>query len=535
MKRVGHLLVATLTLALLARDAGAWRLEDNLRGSTRGNLVGGAVTAQGWRVTARTDRLWYAVPRLVRGSVEFTVTDLTMSRLGDVGDNELFAMYEAGYGISEPIAYSAFRENHYKCMLRVYANGEAGRAGQQKLMWAMCPDGAPGFGACACGRSFFEEPFGGNGAWDGSAQRLRIEWGDGVTRYLRNGSTVVSIDWSRSGLTFGPSDLHVSLGTSRPSAVDTAQLPVGILFSDLVIDGVEGDVATCGSPVVDAGVSAPDVGLPPADAGPGAPVVIELPAVEDVTVDPLHTGAVFPDVNDLSVGAGDSEFYVKFRVASLPGRVVRAQLLLRSSAYPSAEGTGASVFAAARDDWSERTLTWSARPGPRGARLARLDGVAVDTAYALELPRETVSAAGTYAFAVLPEPGDANSAHFDARERAPGRGPVLRLTVAPSLPSLDAGVAPVDAPPAVDVGLASDVVRSRDLGAASDVALGLDAATPRDVPVRGEGDGAVLDAPVQGACGCRAAGAQGGATQLALVLALAARRRRRRGRVAVRA
>jgi hypothetical protein len=535
MKRVGHLLVATLTLALLARDAGAWRLEDNLRGSTRGNLVGGAVTAQGWRVTARTDRLWYAVPRLVRASVEFTVTDLTMSRLGDVGDNELFAMYEAGYGISEPIAYSAFRENHYKCMLRVYANGEAGRAGQQKLMWAMCPDGAPGFGACACGRSFFEEPFGGNGAWDGSAQRLRIEWGDGVTRYLRNGSTVVSIDWSRSGLTFGPSDLHVSLGTSRPSAVDTAQLPVGILFSDLVIDGVEGDVATCGSPVVDAGVSAPDVGLPPADAGPGAPVVIELPAVEDVTVDPLHAGGVFPDVSDLSVGAGDSEFYVKFRVASLPGRVVRAQLLLRSSAYPSAEGTGASVFAAARDDWSERTLTWSARPGPRGARLARLDGVAVDTAYALDLPRETVSAAGTYAFAVLPEPGDANSAHFDARERAPGRGPVLRLTVDPSLPSRDAGVAPVDAPPARDVALASDAVRSSDLGAASDVGLSVDVPSPRDVPVGDAGEGAALDAPVQGACGCRAAGAQGGATQLALVLALAARRRRRRGRVAVRA
>ncbi len=237
-------------------------------------------------------------------------------------------------------------------------------------------------------------------------------------------------------------------------------------------------------------------------------------------------------MSDLSVGAGDSEFYVKFRVASLPGRVVRAQLLLRSSAYPSAVGTGASVFAAARDDWSERTLTWSARPGPRGARLARLDGVAVDTAYELDLPRETVSAAGTYAFAVLPDPGDANSAHFDARERAPGRGPVLRLTLDPTLPSRDAGVAPVDAPPARDVARASDVVRSTDLGAASDVALGLDASSPRDVPVRGEGDGAVLDAPVQGACGCRATGPRGGAEQLALiVVALAARRRRRRGRV----
>ncbi|MFO0628865.1 MAG: DNRLRE domain-containing protein [Polyangiales bacterium] len=528
MKRGGHLLVGTLTLALAARDAGAWRLEDSLRGSTRGNPVGGAVTAEGWRVTGRTDRLWYAIPRLVRGSVEFTVTHLTMSSLGDTSDNELFAMYEAGYGIAEPIAYSAFRENHYKCMLRIYANGEVGRAGQQKLMWGMCPGGAPGFGACACDRSFFEEPFGGNGAWDGSAQRLRIEWGDGVTRYLRNGTAVVSIDWSRSGLAFGPSALHVSLGTSRPSAVDTAQLPVGIVFSDLIIDGTEGPAATCEQPVTDAGMSAPDVGTSTVDAGSVAPGVVEIPAVEDVTVDPTHAATVFPDERDLSVGAGDSEFYVKFRVPALAGRVVRAQLVLRSGAYPSAVGTGASVFAAARDDWSERTLTWNARPGPRGARLARLDGVAEDTAYALDLPRETISAAGTYAFAVLPEAGDANSAHFDARERAPGRGPVLRLTVEPTVAPPDAGVATLDAPSGNDVAPPADIVRASDLGRAVDAPTVPDVPAPRDA---GRGDaagGTGTDAPVQGSCGCRAADPPRVASPLALCLAALATRRRRR-------
>lgn len=512
-------LLAVFALCLAAGRAGAWRLEDSLRGSTAGNPVGGSVQGDGWHVTARTDRLWYAVPRLVSGSVEFTVSNLTMSSLGDTSDNELFAMYEAGYGIAEPIAYSAFRENHYKCMLRLYANGEVGRAGQQKLMWGMCPGGAPGFGACACGRSFFEEPFGGDGAWDGSAQRLRIEWGAGVTRYLRNGAPVVTIDWSRSGLSFGPSSLHVSLGTSRPSAVDSAQLPVGIVFSDLVIEGSEGELAVC------PGVAPVDAGMTVADAGTTASNVLELPAVEDVTVDPTHATTVYPDVNDLSVGAGDSEFYVKFRVGTIPGRVVRAQLLLRSGAYPSAVGTGASVFAAARDDWSETSLAWNARPGSRGARLARIDGVAEDTLYTVELPAGTVTAPGTYAFAVLPEAGDSNSAHFDARERAPGRGPVLRLTVEPGTTPVDAGV--LDAG-ALDAGALDAGVVGRDVSAPSDRAAPGDTVT-LDVPRADSAPGGAIEEAPVGGCGCRATRREGrGAGLLAVALAAWAKRRRAR-------
>ena len=160
--------------ALWASAPGAaYHLEDPLRGGSRGNPVGGAFAADGWHVTARTDRVWYALPRLVSGSVEFTVTGITMARLGTTADNEIFAMYEAGYGISEPIRYAPeFRENAYKCLLRIYNNAETGREGQQKLIWAMCPGGAPGYGSCSCGSSFAQEPFGGSGVWDGSAQRL---------------------------------------------------------------------------------------------------------------------------------------------------------------------------------------------------------------------------------------------------------------------------------------------------------------------------------------------------------------------------
>ncbi len=525
--RPGWMFTMALALSLMTSAGGAFRLEDTLRGSTRGNAVGGMFTADGWRVTARTDRIWYAVPRLVAGSVEFTVSNVTMSSLGDTVDNELFAMYEGGYGITEPIRYAPeFRENHYKCMLRVYGNAERGREGQQKLMWGMCPGGSPGFGACGCGSSFFEEPFGGSGVWDGTPQRIRIEWGGGQTRLLRNGATAVTINWSRSGLTFGPSSLHLSLGTSRPSGVDSAQLPIGAVFSNLVVDGTEGDIARCpGAPVTDAGM--------PMMMTSGS--VVTVPAVEDVTVDPLHATSVYPDVNDLAVGTGDSEFYVKFRVGALAGRVTRAQLILNSAMIPSAMGSGASVHSAASTSWSENTLTWNARPGPRGSRLARVDGIAVNEVYTFELPASAVPAAGTYAFAVLPEMTDTNSAHFDSKEVSATRGPVLRLTVDPTMaPLLDAGsVAP-------DVVMAQDAsVTAPDAGTSfPDVTVVRDVAAPTDRIFfvesgddHGQDAGFLDGGPVTGSnCACRAGSSRSVSTRLGAlaVIALAGSVRRRR-------
>lgn len=227
-----------------AGDPSHYVLDDGLRGQTAGNPVGGSLGDDGWTVTARTDRLWYALPRLVEGSIEFTVSNVTLDNLV-VADNELFAMYEAGYGIAEPINYNPeIRENHYKCILRVYGQEEGDRVGAQKLMWGMCPSGDPGYGACGCGE-FFEEPFGGDPTWDGSPVRIRVEWGGGWTRLYKNGGESVAIDWSGSGLSFGPESLHFSLGTARASAVDGAALPIGAVFSDLHVEGTIGELATC--------------------------------------------------------------------------------------------------------------------------------------------------------------------------------------------------------------------------------------------------------------------------------------------------
>jgi hypothetical protein len=149
--------------------------------------------------------------------------------------------------MAHPINYNPeYRVNAYKSMIRIYGAAEVERAGQQKIMWGMCPGGAPGyFDACPCA-NFFEEPYGGDPNWDGSPQRLRVEWGGGFTRYLRNGAVVLEVDWSASGMTFGPNALYVSLGTPRPEDVAEASMPIGGVFSDVVIEGTIGPEATCG-------------------------------------------------------------------------------------------------------------------------------------------------------------------------------------------------------------------------------------------------------------------------------------------------
>jgi hypothetical protein len=236
----------TIDAAVPPIDApGPYLFTDSLQNGTLGNPVGGSFGPDGWTVTAATDRIWFALPRLSSGSIEFTVTNMSNGNLVRA-DNEIFALYEAGYGITEPINYNPeFRNNHYKAMLRIYGAEEPDRHGLQKLMWGMCPSGAPGYDGCGCG-SFFEEPFGGDGAWSGAPEQVRVEWGGGITRLRRNGNEVLAIDWAGSGLEFGPSELHFSLGTSRPSAVDTAAMPIGAVFSNLVIEGLQAaEVATC--------------------------------------------------------------------------------------------------------------------------------------------------------------------------------------------------------------------------------------------------------------------------------------------------
>lgn len=227
---------------------GPWSMTDSLKdGAPKGNAVGGSYGPDGWTVTGKTDRIWYAIPRLVEGSIEFTVANITTANL-DLADHEIFSMYDAGHGIAEPINYNPeFRDNHYKQLIRIYGQQVPERLGEQKFIMLMCPDGAPGYGACACGKNFYDGDgwWGGNPVWDGSPSKIKITWGNGKATYSRDGVDVWTNDYSATGLSFGPSELHFTIGCARHDAIGDAGMPIGAVFSDVVVQGNQGAVGTC--------------------------------------------------------------------------------------------------------------------------------------------------------------------------------------------------------------------------------------------------------------------------------------------------
>lgn len=410
-----------------SRAEAQFHLEDSLRGATMGNASGGTFGADGWTVTGVSDRIWYALPTLVSGSIEVTVANVSNANL-PLADHEILAMYEAGYDIAEPIRYAPeFRANHYKTLVRIYGTAEPDRTGAMKLMWGVCPSGAPGYDACGC-TSFFEEPFGGTEAWSGAPRRIRIEWGDGRSRLLRDGVEIASVDYT--GFTFAPSALHFMLGSPRNDGGLSA-MPIGATFSDLVIDGTEGSVAMCPMTVL------PDAGPIP-DAGM---VTCEGLASADGTAASWEAG-VFPDATDLNVeGDGTSAssiVYVRFPPVS--GPVSRATLTLTTSTVPSAGGGSGVVCEVTGGTWDEASLTWTTRPtvGSRCAGEPRAVGPATVVSWDVT---PLVRPGGDVVLAIVSS--DTDGAHYLSRESGGcTSGPRLDVTLAPAL---DAGLATIDA------------------------------------------------------------------------------------------
>ncbi len=485
-----HAALLCVAAPALRASAQPYHFEDALRDGTTGNATGGAFGADGWTVTAADDRIWYALPRLVSGYAEFTMANVTLGNL-PLGDHEIFAMYEDGYGIGEPIPYAPqFRENHYKILMRIYGTAEAGRAGAMKLMWGMCPSGAPGHSECGCG-SFFAEPFDDPGPWTGDPVRMRVEWGGGTTRLLRDGVEVVSVDWSGSGLTFGPEDLHLMLGSPRNDG-GLAAMPIGAVFSDLVVDGTMGPLATC------SGVVMPDGGVP-ADAGPCDPSTL---AIADATAASWE-GGVFPDANDLNVEGDDTgpSAVVYLRFAPVGGTVTRATLTLHTSSSASAAGGSGEVCRVDGGVWDESTLTWTTRPAVSTVCSGGARRVGASEAVTWDVT-PLITAGGEQTLALVST--DVDGAHFLSREAG-----------------------------GCDLGPRLEV----ELGAGSDGgAVGVDGSTGRDGGGvdAGRADGGGPEHPLGGGCSCRAAGRT--RTQplafgaLGIVALAALRRRARRAR-----
>lgn len=431
--------VVVLVAPALVAPAIAWaqpyHFEDTLRGATTGNRTGGTLGADGWTVTGVDDAIWYALPRLESGYVEFTIAHVTLANL-PLGDQEIFAMYEDGWGLGEPIDYGGgFRSNFYKVLVRIYGTPEPSRAGFMKMMWGICPSGAPGQGTCGCG-SFFEEPFADPGAWTGDPVRMRIEWGGGHSRLLRDGAEVVSVDWT--GFEFGPSELHMMLGSPRNDG-GLSSMPIGATFSDLVVDGVEGPLAVC--------PGAPDAGMP-VDAGGGC---AGGGATQDATAASWVSG-VFPDASDLNVeGDGSAPsgiVYLRFPATGAPGDVTTSAVLtMHTSPSGSAGGGSGRICAVTGGTWDEATLTWTSRPTVSTSCVGPVRTVTPDMAVTWDVTSIAVAGAPVDLAVVST---DADGAHYLSRESGGcASGPTLAMTTAPGpdtgMPGHDAGATGTDA------------------------------------------------------------------------------------------
>src|SRR6185295_12176626 len=103
----------TVLFALLASSA-AWAqeliLDDSLRGSTQGTTGGGSFSGEGWRVTNKNDSIYWHIPTLPQGAVEFSVRGIIPNDSRPEGNdkNEFFHMYDWTYNNADTV-YDGYR------------------------------------------------------------------------------------------------------------------------------------------------------------------------------------------------------------------------------------------------------------------------------------------------------------------------------------------------------------------------------------------------------------------------------------------
>ncbi|MDY0001337.1 MAG: DNRLRE domain-containing protein [Polyangia bacterium] len=163
------------------------------------------------------------------------------------------------------------------------------------------------------------------------------------------------------------------------------------------------------------------------EAAEGPLQSVTVPVLEDVTASMGSPDAVYADITDLSVGAGDSEIYLKFQVPAIWGRITAATLSLRAGDYSSAEGDGADLRVVPDSSWSEATLTWNSRPSASGALLGRVGPVSQNQWSSVEVT-SALTGAGPLSIALVPAPTDLNSAHFQSKEASAANAPFLRIS-----------------------------------------------------------------------------------------------------------
>lgn len=194
-------IVTGLILLLPALGEAADYVVDSLTGqSASGRGVrGGSFSPSGWTTSAPTDTLWWTIPdALESGSLEFTVSGLSLSASMAGGDLDLVTMYQAPTGVGEPIDYSPyFRNNDMRVWLRAFGAQGGTAAGAIKMEMTQCLVGPPYFNnICPTSCTAFDSIAYANGritdlGWDGTQSYASLIAVPGRARVF----TTTGVDW----------------------------------------------------------------------------------------------------------------------------------------------------------------------------------------------------------------------------------------------------------------------------------------------------------------------------------------------------
>ena len=198
-------------------------LDDPLQGATLGTRSGGEFVAGGWQVTAKDDTIYWHVPTITKGAIEFDVRGLNPNecRAGMEDKAELFHMYDYTFGNSDINYNNAYRDNPFKHFIRKIGGLDTAKADAMEIVWQIRPN--------------YVEPDTARLSWNSKkTYHFREEWGpDGegnaVLKVYRDGAllltTPVAGDWN-------PAGHSVRIAASTRRAAD-AGAPIGAIFSNV--------------------------------------------------------------------------------------------------------------------------------------------------------------------------------------------------------------------------------------------------------------------------------------------------------------
>ncbi len=220
-------MIISSCIALLAPALPAESLLDPLQGSTQGQLVGGQITAEGYKPTVEEGHIFYAFSNWpAAGAIEVEVRGMIPNT---AGDHAFFGIYD-GRGIAEPVKYFwDFRENYFRFNLHWRTERQVLKAVINCA--APTPDrlssALPVFDTDN-GRDFFAEPNGKAVQWQKDHwHKLRFVWDPTSARVLLDGDEVWAVTLSYP---YNPREPRIWLGCAPGHQTKYRNHVPGIIF-----------------------------------------------------------------------------------------------------------------------------------------------------------------------------------------------------------------------------------------------------------------------------------------------------------------